>query len=126
MVKFLVLSRDDPETLRTPPSSERMAAIGQFMEAAAKAGAIYLAGGIRPSEASTRITFDAGKRSVTDGPYAEAKELVAGFAIIEAPSLNDAIDWVAKFAEVADVGDVELREVFVYERASVPPANGAS
>jgi hypothetical protein len=116
-VKFLVLPKDDPETLRTPPSPERMAAIGTFMQDAAKAGAIYLAGGIRPSEASTQVTYSAGKRTVLDGPYAEAKELVAGFAIVDAASLDDAIEWVSRFADVAGVGTIEIREVFIYQVA---------
>ena len=113
-MKFLVLSKDDPEKLRIPPTPEQMTAIGAFMQEASQAGAIFLTGGVRPSEAATTISYADGKRTVTDGPYAEAKELVAGFAIIESPSLEEAIGWVSRFAEVAGIGESEIREVFVY------------
>ena len=73
-----------------------MAAIGRFMAEAA--GRIFLTGGVRPSEAGVRITYQGGKRTVTHGPYAEAKELVAGFAIIDVASKEEAIDLVSHFA----------------------------
>ena len=112
-MKFLCLSKDDPETLRTPPTPDEMAAIGQFMEEAYASGHIFLTGGVRPSEAAIRISYDDGKRTVTDGPYAEAKELVAGFAIIDVDSRDDAIHWVSRFAEAAGVRDMEIRELFL-------------
>ena len=119
-MKFLVLSKDDAETLRTPPTPERMAAIGAFMEEAAKAGAIYLTGGIRPAEAATTVSYVGGKRTVTDGPYAEAKELVAGFAIIDVPTIEEAVSWVSRFAEAAGIGESEIRELFIYGQDPVP------
>ena len=114
-MKFLCLSKDDPETLRIPPTPERLAAIGEFMVEAASGGHIFLTGGVRPSEAAVRITYEDGKRIVTDGPYAEAKELVAGFAIIDVASQDEAIQWVSRFAEVAGVTDMEIRELFLYD-----------
>jgi hypothetical protein len=119
-MKFLVLSKDPAETLRTPPTPERMAAIGAFMEEAGKAGAIFLTGAIRPAEAAVTISYAGGKRTVTDGPYAEAKELVAGFAIIDVPSVEEAVSWVSRFAEAAGVGESEIRELFVSGPNPVP------
>jgi hypothetical protein len=119
-MKFLVLSKDDPETLRTPPTPERMAAIGAFMAEASAAGVIFLTGAVRPAEAAVTISYAGGKRTVTDGPYAEAKELVAGFAIIDVPSVEDAVSWVSRFAEAAGVGESEIRELFVYGPNPVP------
>ena len=119
-MKFLVLSKDDPETLRTPPTPEQMGAIGAFMEEANKAGVVFLTGGIRPAEAATTIVHSGGKRTVTDGPYAEAKELVAGFAIIDVPSLDEAVVWISKFAEAAHIETSELRELFVYGGTAAP------
>ena len=114
-MKYLALSLDDPEKLRIPPTPEQMGAIGAFMVEAAQSGHIFLTGGVRPREAATRITLDGGKPTVTDGPYAEAKELVAGFAILEVASKDEAIHWVTRFAEVAGVADMEIRELFLQE-----------
>jgi hypothetical protein len=113
-MKFLVLSQDDPEKLRIPPTPEQFAAIGAFMEEANEAGVVYLTGGIRPAQAATTISYVDGKRSVTDGPYAEAKELVAGFAILEVPTTDEAVEWVSRFAIAAGIDHAEIRELFVY------------
>ncbi len=114
-MKFLMLSNDDPETLRIPPTPERMGAIGAFMVEAEQAGAIFLTGGIQPAECGIRITYDGGKRTVTDGPYAEAKELIAGFAIVDVASREEAIEWASRFAAASGVGSVEIRQVFLRE-----------
>jgi len=114
-MKFLCLSLDDPEKLRVPPTAEQWAKIGAFMTEATQSGHVFLTGGVRPREAATRITYEGGKPSVTDGPYAEAKELVAGFAIIDVGSKGEAIQWVTRFAEAADVADMEIRELFLQE-----------
>jgi hypothetical protein len=124
-MKFLVLSKDDPEKLRIAPTPEQMAAIGAFMEEAGKAGVVYLTGGIRPAEAATTVSHVGGKRTVTDGPYAEAKELVAGFAIIDAPTLDEAVEWVSKFALAAGIESEELRELFVYGGTAATTGAGA-
>src|SRR6478735_8833118 len=114
-MKYLALSTDDPEKLRIPPTPEQMEKIGAFMIEAAQSGKVYLTGGVRPSEASIRIQVEDGRPSVTDGPYAEAKELVAGFAILDVDSREEAIAWVTRFAEAADVASMELRELFLQE-----------
>ena len=112
-MKFLVLSKDDPEKLRIPPTAEQMAAIGAFMEEANAAGTVFLTGGVRPAEAATTVSTG-GKRTVTDGPYAEAKELVAGFAILECASLAECVSWVERFQDAAGIDETEIRELFVY------------
>jgi hypothetical protein len=121
-MKFLVLSTDDPETMRIPPTPEQLGAIGAFMEEAGKAGVVFLTGGVRPSESGVHISYAGGKRTVTDGPYAEAKELVAGFAILDVPSLDDAVGWVSRFAEAAGIGEMEIRELFLYGEVPVAGA----
>jgi hypothetical protein len=114
-MKFLCLSLDDPEKLRVPPTPEQWAKIGAFMTEATQSGHVFLTGGVRPREAATRITYEGGTPTVTDGPYAEAKELVAGFAIIDVASKDEAIHWVTRFAEAANVADMEIRELFLQE-----------
>jgi hypothetical protein len=117
-MKFLCLSTDDPEKLRIPPTSDQMAAIGAFMMEAADH--VFLTGGVRPAEAAVRISYKDGKRTVTDGPYAEAKELVAGFAIIDVASRDEAVHWVSRFAEAAGVADMEIRELFLQDELADP------
>ena len=114
-MKFLMQSTDDPETLRTPPTPETIAAIGAFMMEAEQSGAIFLTGGIQPPECGVRVTFEGGTRTVTDGPYAEAKELVAGFAIVDVASREEAIEWAGRFAAAANVRQIEIQQVFLRE-----------
>ena len=114
-MKYLCLSTDDPEKLRIPPTPEQMEKIGAFMVEAARSGKIYLTGGVRPSESGIRIVYEGGRPTITDGPYAEAKELVAGFAIIDVDSREEAIHWVTRFAEAAGVESMEIRELFLQE-----------
>ncbi len=111
-MKFLVLSTDDPEKLRIPPTPAQMAAIGAFTVEAA--GHIFLTGGVRPSEAAVRINYTDGKRAVTDGPYAEAKELVAGFAIIDVASRDEA---AAEFRRAAGLTRNTRERAILLERA---------
>jgi hypothetical protein len=114
-MKYLCLSTDDPEKLRVPPTPEQMEKIGAFMTEAAQSGKVYLTGGVRPSESSIRVVYEGGRPTVTDGPYAEAKELVAGFAILDVDSRDEAIRWVTGFAEAAGVESMEIRELFLQE-----------
>jgi hypothetical protein len=114
-MKYLCLSTDDPEKLRIPPTPEQMERVGAFMVEAAQSGKVYLTGGVRPSESSIRIVYEDGRPSITDGPYAEAKELVAGFAIIDVDTREEAIQWVTRFAEAAGVESMEIRELFLQE-----------
>jgi hypothetical protein len=121
-MKFLMLSKDDPETLRIPPTPETMAAIGAFMVEAEQSGAIFLTGGIQPAECGVQVTFDGGKRTVTDGPYAEAKELVAGFAIVDCASKEEAIEWATRFCNASGNRSTEIRQVYLAEDfAGGPP-----
>jgi hypothetical protein len=121
-MKFLLLSNDDPETLRTPPTPETMAAIGSFMVEAEQAGAIYLTGGIPPGPGGVSIEFDGGRRTLTDGPYADTKELIAGFAIVDVGSRDDAIEWASRFAAASGTRRLEIRQVFL--RDEIPDARG--
>ena len=119
-MKYLMLSNDDPETLRVPPTPETMAAIGAFMVEAEQSGAIFLTGGIQPAECGVRVTFDGGTRTVTDGPYAEAKELVAGFAIVDVASKEEAIEWAGRFCAASGTKHVEIRQVFLPQDFAAP------
>jgi len=93
------------------PSKELLAAMGQFNEEMAKAGVLLAGEGLQASSKGARITFSGSKRSVTDGPFAETKELLAGFWIIQVKSKAEAIAWASR-APFADGEVVEVRQVF--------------
>jgi hypothetical protein len=95
------------------PSQELLTAMGKYNEELAKAGAMLAGEGLHPSSKGARIRFSGAKRTVIDGPFAETKELVAGFWLIQVKSMDEAIEWV-KRAPFED-GEVEIRQVFEAE-----------
>ena len=117
----MVRANEDSET-GVPPSKELVAAMGKFNEEMAKAGVLLAGEGLHPSSKGARIGFSGGKRTVTDGPFAEAKELIAGFWLIQVKSKEEAIEWMkrcpAPFGEDRQ-GEIELRQVF--ELSDFPP-----
>ena len=84
----------------------REAEMGRLMEEMTKAGVLLGTVSIQPSSKGVRMNFVGGKHTVTDGPFAESKELIAGYCIAEMESLEAAIEWAPRFANV--VGDVEV------------------
>ena len=93
------------------PSAEIMTAMGRYNEELARAGVLLAAEGLQPSSKGARIKFSGDKRTVTDGPFAETKELIAGFWLIQARSKEEAIEWV-KRAPFGGGFEVEIRPVF--------------
>ena len=93
------------------PSKELLAAMGQFNEEMAKAGVLLAGEGLQASSKGARITFSGSKRTVTDGPFAETKELLAGFWMIQVKSKAEAIAWASR-VPFADGEVVEVRQVF--------------
>ena len=93
------------------PSKELIAAMGQFNEEMAKAGVLIAGEGLQASSKGARITYSGSKRSVTDGPFAETKELLAGFWMIDVKSKADAIAWASR-VPFTDGEVVEVRQVF--------------
>ena len=100
------------------PSKELMAAMGQFNEEMAKAGVMLAGEGLHPSSKGTRVTFTGAKRLMTDGPFAETKELLAGFWMIQVNSKAEALEWASRIP-FTDGEVVEVRPVF--EASDFPP-----
>ena len=96
--------------------SEVMAAYGAFGEEAGQAGVIVAGEGLEPTSAATTVRVRDGERVLTDGPFAETKEQIGGFYLLECGSLDEAIDWAAKIPGAAS-GSVEVRPVMNYEGA---------
>ncbi|HEX8777463.1 MAG TPA: YciI family protein, partial [Rhodanobacter sp.] len=93
------------------PSTERLAAMGQFNEELVKAGVLLAGEGLHPSSRGARVHFSGGKRTVIDGPFAESKELIAGFWLWQVKSMAEAIEWL-KRAPFDAGAEVEIRPVF--------------
>ena len=97
----------------TPPSQEHMAKMGKLIEDSMKAGTLVATEGCLPSSLGARVRQSAGQITVTDGPFVESKELIAGFAILEATSKAHAIELTKEFLAVAGVnGECEIRQIF--------------
>jgi hypothetical protein len=96
------------------PSSQLIAAMTKYNEELAKAGVMQAGEGLRPSSQGARVRFEGKKRTVTDGPFAETKELIAGFWIWKVQSLEDAIEWL-KRAPFDGGAELEIRPIFEAE-----------
>src|SRR3990172_1130604 len=113
-MRFLVLvkaNKDSEAGVR--PSQELLTEMGKFNEELVKAGVMLAGEGLAPSSKGARVKFTGKKTSVTDGPFAETKELVAGFWIWQCKSLQEAINWL-KRAPFEDT-EVEIRQIFELE-----------
>lgn len=96
----------------TPPTQEEMDEMGALIEQAVKEGWLITTEGCLPTSLGARVRRDDGKVTVTDGPFAEAKEVVGGFAIIQADSKEHAIALTKRFLDVAGEGVCELRQLY--------------
>jgi len=98
------------------PSAELLTAMGRFNEEIAKAGILESGGGLKPSSHGVRVRFSGSTRTIIDGPFAETKELVAGYWIWNVGSLEEAIEWVRRCPNpmISD-SDVEIRPLFGME-----------
>jgi hypothetical protein len=101
----------------TKQAKDMMAAMGRFNEELVKAGVVLAMDGLQPSSKGKRVRFSGQERTVTDGPFAEAKELVAGFWLWQVKSMEEAVEWL-KRAPFDGGTEVEIRPV--YEVADIP------
>lgn len=92
-----------------PPDPKHVAAIGALIEEMTKAGVLQATAGLASTKKGARIRFDNGKHTVIDGPFAESKELIAGYAIFDLPSKEEAIQWSVRFGEIVKVQEVDVR-----------------
>lgn len=111
-LRFLSVHQLD-ETLGkdAPPNPELTAKMGALIEEMTLAGVLQATGGLAGTRTGARIRFQGGKRTVIDGPFTESKELIAGYAILDLPSRDAAIEWATRFGDVVKVNEVEVREV---------------
>jgi hypothetical protein len=109
-MRFLCLYKSGkPER---PPAQQEMAAMGKLIEESMKAGWLIATEGCMPSATGARVRLGDGKFIVTDGPFAETRELIGGFAIIQASSKQEAIEHTKHFLQVAGGGETEIRQLY--------------
>jgi hypothetical protein len=98
------------------PSQELLAAMGKFNEELAQAGMLLAADGLHPSAKGKRVHFSGSKRTVIDGPFAETKELIAGFWLWRVKSMEEAVQWVKRCPNPMESdSDIEIRPLFEAE-----------
>ncbi len=110
-MRFMVIVKADKNSeAGVMPSKQLLTDMGKFNEELAAAGVMLAGEGLHPSSKGARVKFSGGKKSVIDGPFAETRELVAGFWLWKCKSLQEAIEWLkrAPFEET----EVEIRQVF--------------
>lgn len=111
-LRFLLLQMADEHSENDAPADPKVTArLSAVTDAMTAAGVLQARGGLASTRHGARIRFDAGKRTVMDGPFAESKELVAGYAILELPSKAEAIEWAVRFGEIVRVQEVDVRRV---------------
>jgi hypothetical protein len=116
-VRFFVQVRATPDSeAGTMPSEQLLAEMGRFNEALAQAGVLLAGEGLHPSARGARVRFSGAQRTVIDGPFAETKELIAGFWIWRCGSLQEAIDWAKRCPNpMPGESDIEIRQIFEAE-----------
>ncbi len=111
-MRFLMYTLGDDSTPIPPPTPEVMVEMGKFMEEATNAGALVATGGMSPTSQGVTVRYANGKFQVIDGPYTESKELIGGWALVQAASKAEAIDWAKRFLRIAGGGESRIRQVY--------------
>jgi len=117
-MRFMVIVKATPESEKEGalPDAQMLAEMGKFNEELIKAGVVLAMDGLQPSSKGARVKFSGKSRTVVDGPFAETKELIAGFWIWQLKSLAEAIEWVKRCPNPhAGESEIEIRQVFEME-----------
>jgi len=120
-MRVMLITKGDPEP-GALPGEELLAAMGKYNEELTKAGVLVDLSGLYPSADGRRVKFSGGTRTVIDGPFAESKELIAGYWILQVESMDEAVEWAKRFpfealakiypGEYGAEGEIEIRRVF--------------
>jgi hypothetical protein len=123
-MQVMMMIKGDPQP-GAAPSEELLAAMGSYNDQLKQAGVLLDLAGLLPSVAGRRVRFAEGKRAVIDGPFPESKQLVAGYWILQVPSMDEAVAWAERFpfeafsriypGEYGAESEVEIRQVFELE-----------
>jgi hypothetical protein len=123
-MQVMMMIKGDPQP-GAAPSEELLAAMGSYNDQLKQAGVLLDLAGLLPSVAGRRVRFAEGKRAAIDGPFPESKQLVAGYWILQVPSMDEAVAWAERFpfeafsriypGEYGAESEVEIRQVFELE-----------
>jgi len=117
-MRFMMLVKANAESeAGVLPSREMLAAMGKYNEELIKAGVMLAGEGLQASSKGARVSFSGEKRTVTDGPFTETKELIAGYWLIQVKSKEEAVEWASRVP--FEDGEIEIRQVF--ETSDFPP-----
>jgi hypothetical protein len=118
-MKFMVIVKASKDSeAGVMPTAEMLREMGAYNEELAKAGVLVSADGLHPSSKGARVRFSGANRTVTDGPFTETKELIAGYWIMETASLEECIAWVRKVPNPhpdQPMSEIEIRQIFAPE-----------
>ncbi len=127
-MRYMIIVKSNPEfeaeTTLQSPDEKLMAAMADYHEQLSKAGVLLDASGLQPSRKGWRIQYDGQKRTVVDGPFAESKELIAGFTTIQVRSREEALEWSRRFPNPVGEGApavIEVRQLYEMERPPMRP-----
>ena len=118
---MIVKASQDSEAGKMP-SEELLSAMGKYNEELMKAGVLVDLSGLQASSKGARVKFSKGKPTVMDGPFAETRELIAGFSMIQVKSKEEAIEWVKRWPAIDGHGEVEIEIRQVFEAEDFGPA----
>ena len=111
-MKYLSIYTPDPKRANVPPRKEHMEEMGKLVEESMKAGTLLETGGLLPiTKGGALVQSSGGKITVTDGPFTESKEVIVGYAILQAKSKDEAIEACKRFLKVAGDGACDLRQI---------------
>ncbi|HEY6277247.1 MAG TPA: YciI family protein [Streptosporangiaceae bacterium] len=125
-MRVMLMIKGDPEP-GAAPSEELLAAMGRYNDELKQAGVLIDLAGLLPSAEGRRVKFSGGNRSVIGGPFAESKQLLAGYWILQVQSMDEAVEWAGRFpfeawsriypGEYGAEVEIEIRQVFEVERS---------
>ena len=127
-MRFMILVKADASTEAgvMPESDNLMADMATYHEALAKAGVLLDAAGLQPSAKGWRLHYDGAQRTLIDGPFTEAKELVAGYTLIQVRSRDEAMEWARRFPQPSiDGGQAVIEVRQLYELEDFAPGDAA-
>lgn len=99
-MRFMMMVKVDENTIGDGPSQELLEEMGKLIDEMTKAGVLLDTAGLRPTSEGTRVHWSHGTETVTDGPFTEAKEVIGGYALIQAKSKEEAIEWAKRFVRI--------------------------
>jgi hypothetical protein len=116
-MRFMILLKADKNTeAGVLPDEKLLAEMGKYNEELVKAGVLLAGEGLQPSSKGARVKFSGKQRTVTDGPFSETKELIAGFWLLQVKSKDEAIEWVKRCPNpLQGEAEIEIRQVFEAE-----------